>query len=263
LIILLFSLLKPTIFRIEYELNLQAYRDILSGRYTRFYFNSLRLAAVTTLSCLVLGYPAAYFTARSSEKVKGILLILIIIPFWTNFIIRVFAWRIILSPQGVVNSMLKYLHLLDQPLRILRTDLAVILVMVYVSLPYMILPLYSIIEKIDFTLLDAAEDLGANQWKAFYKITLPLSKEGIMAGTILVFIPSLGAYLVPQIMGSQDSLYIGQIITYKVMNIPKNWPIASALSFILLISIFFLLTTSYIVYEKVVKTKGINEGRWS
>jgi len=188
--------------------------------------------------------------------VKNTLLILIIIPFWTNLIIRIFSWRIFLSYNGVMNNILMRIGLISQPLEIMRTDLAVIMVMVYVYLPYMILPLYSVLEKLDFTLLQAAMDLGATEVKAFFKITLPLSLEGIFAGVLLVFIPSLGTYLIPQLVGDQRSLYVGQVITYKIKNIPRNWPMASALSFGLLVLVAFFLLLGYILLRKS-KVRGV------
>jgi ABC-type spermidine/putrescine transport system permease subunit I len=197
----------------------------------------------------------AYFIARSTEKTKNLLLIFIIIPFWTNLIIRIFSWRIFLAYSGVMNDTLMNMGLISQPLEILRTDLAVIMVMVYVYLPYMILPLYSVLEKLDFTLLQAAMDLGANEVKAFFRITLPLAVEGIFAGTLLVFIPALGAYLIPQLVGNQQSLYVGQVITYKIKNIPRNWPMASALSLTLLLLVAFLLLLMYGIYRRHQKRK--------
>lgn len=250
LIVVIYSILTPDIYDIKFELSLSAYRDIFQGTYFKPFLLSFRLALLTTLLCLLLGYPAAYYIARRPEKVKNLLLVLIIIPFWTNFIIRIFSWRIFLSPSGVMNEVLLRLHLVNTPLEIIRTDWAVILVMVYVYLPYMILPLYSVIEKIDFTLLNAAMDLGASEPKAFYKVTLPLSKEGIFAGSILVFIPALGAYIIPQLVGNQNSLYIGQIITYRIKNIPRNWPTASALSLVLLLLIAVLLFVLYYLYRR-------------
>lgn len=251
LIILLYSFFKADIYDIIPVFTLDAYKEIFSYVYLKSFFISFRLAIFTTLLCLIIGYPVAYYIARSSEKLKNTLLVLIIIPFWTNFIIRIFSWRIFLAPEGVLNNLLVNLSIVPEPLRMLRTDFAVILVMVYVYLPYMILPLYSVIEKLDFTLLDAAMDLGANKRKAFFKITLPLSKQGILAGTILVFIPALGAYIIPQLVGSQSSLYIGQIITYKIKNIPRNWPLASALSLVLLIIIAVLLIIFYYINLKL------------
>jgi spermidine/putrescine transport system permease protein len=250
LIVVIYSLLTPDIYDIKFELSLAAYKDIFAGVYFKPFLISFRLALITTVLCLLLGYPAAYFIARRPEKLKNLLLVLIIIPFWTNFIIRIFSWRIFLSTNGVMNEVLMRLHLVNTPLEIVRTDWAVILVMVYVYLPYMILPLYSVIEKIDFTLLNAAMDLGANEPKAFYKVTLPLSKEGIFAGSILVFIPALGAYIIPQLVGNQNSLYIGQIITYRIKNIPRNWPIASALSLAMLVMIAILLFVLYALYRR-------------
>lgn len=248
LIIVLCSVLKPSIYDIEYIFTLNAYKALINMDFLKSFLLSFRLAIVTTFICLMLSYPVAYFIARSTEKLKNILLMLIIIPFWTNFIIRIFSWRIFLSQDGVLNQFLMTLHVINQPLHIIRTDIAVVLVMVYVYLPYMILPLYSVIEKLDFTLLDAAMDLGANRMKAFLKVTLPLSMQGIWAGSILVFIPALGAYIIPQLVGNQNSLYIGQIITYKIKNIPRDWPLASALSLVLLIIISILLMIFYYIF---------------
>jgi spermidine/putrescine transport system permease protein len=260
LIVIIYSLLVPDIYEVKFLFSLNAYREIFSGVYFKPFFLAFRLAFMTTLMCLLLGYPVAYLIARSSEKWKNILLVLIIIPFWTNFIIRIFSWRIFLSTNGVMNEALLALKLIKSPLEIIRTDWAVIIVMVYVYLPYMILPLYSVIEKLDFTLLDAAMDLGATERKSFFKVTLPLSREGIFAGSILVFIPALGAYIIPQLMGNQNSLYIGQIITYKIKNIPRNWPVASALSLVMLIIIAVILLSSYTLYQKR-KIRKLDEGR--
>ncbi len=250
LIVIIYSLLLPDIYEVKFQFTLSAYREILSGTYFKPFFLAFRLALMTTLLCLLLGYPVAYLIARSSEKWKNFLLVLIIIPFWTNFIIRIFSWRIFLSSGGVMNEALIALNLVSNPVEIIRTDWAVIIVMVYVYLPYMILPLYSAIEKLDFTLLNAAMDLGANERKAFFKVTLPLSREGIFAGSILVFIPALGAYIIPQLMGNQNALYIGQVITYKIKNIPRNWPVASALSLVMLVIIAVILLTAYSLYQK-------------
>jgi len=255
-IVVLYSFLTPTIYDIKPILTLESYREVLDLNYLKSFWLSFRLAFETTIICILLGYPVAYFIARSSDRVKNILLILIIIPFWTNFIIRIFAWRIFLSPNGVMNQVLLALHIVQEPLRMLRTDFAVIMVMVYVYLPYMILPLYGVLEKLDFTLLNAAMDLGANEKQAFRKITLPLSQEGLFAGSILVFIPSLGAYIIPQLVGNQNFLYIGQVITYKIKNIPRNWPMASALSLILLLLVAVMLLLIYHIYSIRRQTKN-------
>ncbi len=247
-IIVLYSFLTTTIYDVKFQFSLEAFRQVFSPTYLRPFMLAFRLAFWTTLLCLLLGYPVAYYIARSSARFKNTFLLLIIIPFWTNFIIRIFSWRVFLSTNGVLNELLLFLNMIDQPLRLLRTDFAVILVTVYVYLPYMIFPLYSAIEKMDFTLLDAAKDLGANEVLSFFKVTLPLSKEGIFSGIILVFIPALGTYIIPHLVGHQNSLFIGQIITYKIKNIPRNWPVASALSLVLLVLvsvILFFLTRRY------------------
>lgn len=254
-IVLIYGFLTPDIFDIKFEFSLDAYRQIVDGTYFRPFYVSFRMALLTTVLCILLGYPVAYFIARAKEKLRNTLLVFIIIPFWTNLIIRIFSWRIFLSYNGVLNDFLLSLGLISQPLEIMRTDWAVILVMVYVYLPYMILPLYSVLEKLDFTLLHAAMDLGANEVKAFFKITLPLSMGGIFAGVLLVFIPALGAYLIPQLVGDQRSLYVGQVITYKIKNIPRNWPMASALSFTLLILVAVCLLAGYYLYQNRQKTK--------
>ncbi|HPN40143.1 MAG TPA: ABC transporter permease [Candidatus Cloacimonadota bacterium] len=248
-IVFIYGFLTPDIFDVKFEFSLDAYRQIFNGTYFKPFFLSFRLALLTTMLCVLLGYPVAYFIARAGDKLKNTLLVLIIIPFWTNLIIRIFSWRIFLSYNGVLNDFLISTGLISQPLEIMRTDLAVILVMVYVYLPYMVLPLFSVLEKLDFTLLHAAMDLGANEVKAFFRVTLPLSVGGIFAGVLLVFIPALGAYLIPQLVGDQRSLYVGQVITYKIKNIPRNWPTASALSFTLLLLVAVCLLIGYSLYR--------------
>jgi len=256
LIILLYSFFKTGIYDVDPQFTIMAYKEVFSLNYLKSFYISLRLALYTTILCIILGYPAAYYVARASEKVKNTLLMLIIIPFWTNLVIRIFSWRIFLAPDGLLSTVLTSLHLANGPVRLLRTDFAVLLVMVYVYLPYMILPLYATIEKIDFSLLNAAMDLGAKPVTAFLKVVLPLSKQGFLSGTILVFIPALGAYVIPQLVGNQQSLFIGQIITYKVKNIPRDWPLASALALLLLIIIIILLIIFYYLNERI-KRKGV------
>ncbi len=255
LIVLIYSFLSTDIYDVSFKFSFAAYRQLLSGMYLRPFYLAFRLAFITTLACLLLGFPVAYYIARAGEKIRNTLLILIIIPFWTNLIIRIFSWRIFLSYNGVMNSALMKLGLISAPLELLRTDFSVLLVMVYVYLPYMILPLFSVLEKLDFTLLQAAMDLGASEVKAFFRITLPLAAEGIFAGALLVFIPALGAYLIPQLVGNQQSLYVGQVITYKIKNIPRNWPMASAMSFALLILVAVLLLAMYALYRRRILAK--------
>ncbi len=249
-IVVIYSFLSPDVYDVNFEVSLDAYRQIFAGDYLKPFLLSFKLAIYTTLICILLGFPVAYYIARAKEKLRNTLLIFIIIPFWTNLIIRIFSWRIFLAYNGVLNDTLMSLGLISVPLEIMRTDLAVILVMVYVYLPYMILPLYSTLEKLDFTLLQAAMDLGANEVKAFFRITLPLAVQGIFAGTLLVFIPALGSYLIPQLVGNQRSLYVGQVITYKIKNIPRNWPMASALSLTLLLLVAIMLLVMYYLMRK-------------
>jgi len=250
LIVIIYSFLTADIYDVQFEFTLDAYRQALNPQYLNTLFQSFRLAVITTLLCILLGFPVAYYIARAKDKVKNTLLVLIIIPFWTNLIIRIFSWRIFLAYNGVLNDVLMSNGIIHKPLEIMRTDFAVLLVMVYVYLPYMILPLYSVLEKLDFTLLHAAMDLGANEVKAFFHITIPLAAEGIFAGSLLVFIPALGAYLIPQLVGNQHSLYLGQVITYKIKNIPRNWPMASALSITLLFFVAVLLVVLFALYKR-------------
>jgi len=250
LIVAIYSFLTPTIYDIKFQFSISAYKTIFNPIYLKPFFLSFKLAFVCTIICLIFGYPVAYFIARSPEKIKNFLLILVIIPFWTNYIIRIFSWRIFLSADGVLNNILLTWGIINDPLRLIRTDIAVMIVMVYIYIPYVILPLYSVIEKIDFTLLNAAMDLGATEAKAFFKVTLPLSMEGIFAGFILVFIPALGTYVIPQMVGHQNSLYIGQVITYKIKNIPRNWPLASSLSLFLLLLVTVLLIALFYVFKR-------------
>ncbi len=249
IIVIFYSILTPGVYDIKFIFSLDSWRQAFSQSYIDSITHSLVMSIATTLITILIGFPVAYLIAKASKKMQNILLILIIIPFWTNFIIRIFSWKIFLSSQGLLNNLLLYLGFIQEPLMLLRTDGAVLLVMVYVYLPYMILPIYSVLEKFNYNLLEASMDLGANEIISFFKVTIPLSLEGIFAGSILVFIPALGTYIIPQLVGHQSSPFIGQLITFKVKSIPRNWPLASALSFLLLILVAFLLLTGYNYYK--------------
>ena len=249
LIVVFYSVLTPGVYDIKFVFSLESWRNAFSASYIDSITHSLVMSLLTTLITILIGFPVAYVIAKSSKRMQNLFLILIIIPFWTNFIIRIFSWKIFLSTQGLLNNLLIYFGFIDEPLMLLRTNGAVLLVMVYVYLPYMILPIYSVLEKFNYSLLEASMDLGANEIKSFFKVTLPLSLEGIFAGSILVFIPALGTYIIPQLVGHQSSAFIGQLITFKVKSIPRNWPLASALSFILLLLVALLLLTGYNYYK--------------
>ncbi len=209
------------------------------------YLRSLRIAAVATLLCLLIGYPMAYGIARARPVWRNVLLLLVILPFWTSFLLRVYAWMGMLSGQGVVNKALLALGLVDQPVQILYTDLAVYLGIVYAYLPFMILPLYATLERLDNNLLDAAADLGGRPRQAFLNITLPLSMPGVVAGSMLVFIPALGEFVIPSLLGGIDTLMIGRTL-YDEFFVNRDWPLASAVASVLVL----ILVLPIVVFQR-------------
>ena len=201
--------------------------------YLSAYLGSLKIAAVSTLLCLLLGYPMAYAIARAPRELQTVLLLLIMMPTWTAILIRVYAWMGILSNNGLLNGFLQGIGLIDQPLQILNTNLAVYIGIVYSYLPFMILPLYANLVKHDMSLLEAASDLGSSNINNFWKITVPLSKNGIIAGSMLVFIPAVGEFVIPELLGGPETLMIGKVLWQEFFN-NRDWPVASALAVIML-----------------------------
>ena len=201
--------------------------------YIASYLNSLRIAGISTLITLLIGYPIAYGMARAPAAWRLTLLMLVILPFWTSFLIRVYAWIGILKKEGLLNLALMSIGLIDEPLTILNTDTAVYIGIVYSYLPFMILPLYANLEKMDPTLLEAACDLGCSRFKAFWVITIPLSLPGIIAGCFLVFIPAVGEFVIPDLLGGSETLMIGKTLWTEFFN-NRDWPLASAVAVILL-----------------------------
>ena len=204
------------------------------GIYFEALLTSLKVAAISTLIALLIGYPMAYSIARADTKWRGILLMMVILPFWTSFLLRVYAWIGILKTNGLLNNLLLWLGAIDEPLIMLQTDFAVYLGIVYSYLPFMIMPLYANLEKMDLTLLEAAEDLGCRPVRAFFTITLPLSMSGVIAGCMLVFIPAVGEYVIPALLGPSDSLMIGKLLWTDFFN-QRDWPKASAVAIALLL----------------------------
>jgi spermidine/putrescine transport system permease protein len=218
---------------------LENYRRALEGLYLGILARSLGLAAVTTLACLLLAYPVAYWLGlRAPERARRALLVLVVLPFWTSFLVRMYAWIFMLRSEGLVNRLLGWLGL--PGLNLLYTDAAVLLGQVYGELPFMILPLYASLEKLDRSLLDAAADLGAGPMRRLLRVTLPLSRPGIVAGAILVFIPSLGAYLAPDLLGGARTVYVGNLIQSQFA-VARDMPFGAALSFVLSLLVLFLL----------------------
>jgi putrescine transport system permease protein len=201
--------------------------------YLRAYLGSLRIAFIATALTLVLGYPMAYAIARAPQGWRHILVILVILPFWTSFLVRIYAWIGLLRPSGFINTALESLGLIDAPLRLINTDGAVYLGIVYAYLPFMVLPLYARLEKLDPALLEAAADLGARPWRAFLRVTLPLSLPGAIAGCLLVFIPAVGEFVIPELLGGPDTLMIGKVLWTEFFT-ARNWPMSAAVAVVLL-----------------------------
>ncbi|HQX78089.1 MAG TPA: ABC transporter permease subunit [Steroidobacteraceae bacterium] len=220
---------------IDVHLNFGNYLFLLTdGLYLSSYLYSLKVAAISTVFCLLIAYPMAYAMARSSPATRNLYLMLIILPFWTSFLLRVYAWIGLLKNNGVINNVLMALGVIDEPITMMQTDFAVFIGIVYSYLPFMILPLYSNLEKHDFTLLEAAADLGAGPITSFLRVTLPLSIPGIIAGSLLVFIPAVGEYVIPSLLGSTDQLMIGRVLSDEFFA-NRDWPVASAVAIAMLL----------------------------
>jgi putrescine transport system permease protein len=202
--------------------------------YVSSWLYSIKVAFISTVFCLLLGYPMAYAIARSSPTYRNVFLMLIILPFWTSFLLRVYAWIGLLKNDGVINNVLQFLGLIDEPMTMMNTNFAVFIGIVYSYLPFMILPLYSNLEKHDLTLLEAASDLGAGPIRSFLRITLPLSFPGIVAGSLLVFIPAVGEYVIPSLLGSADQLMIARLLSDEFF-LNRDWPKASAVAIVMLL----------------------------
>ncbi len=219
----------------QWLINWDNYRLLFDdGLYIAALLNSLKIAAISTFVTLLIGYPMAYAIARAKESHRSILMMLVILPFWTSFLIRVYAWMSILSTTGLLNNFLLWLGVIDQPLEILYTTFAIHLGIVYSYLPFMVLPLVATLSRMDLTLLEAAADLGAKPWQGFLRVTLPLSLPGILAGCLLVFIPATGEFVIPDLLGGPEALMIGKVMWTEFFS-NRDWPVASALTVALLI----------------------------
>lgn len=219
---------------ILWEFSLENYRDLLHPLYLRIFGQSVLLAGMTTGLCLALGFPLAYYIARLPPRRQALWLVLIMIPFWTNFLVRTYAWIFILRTEGLLNTLLLQLHLISSPLDLLYSQEAVLLGLVYGYLPFMVLPLYAAIERIDPALIEAAWDLYADRWSLFRLVLVPLTKPGIVAGCVLVFIPSLGAFLTPDLLGGARSMMLGNLIQHEYL-VARDWPLGSALSLVMML----------------------------
>lgn len=217
------------------NINLDSYFWLLSDDiYIQAYWNSIRIAFNSTIFCLLLGYPMAYAIAKAPARMQASLLLLVLLPSWTSFLIRVYAWMGLLSNSGIINSFLISLGVIGDPIQMLNTDFAVYIGVVYAYLPFMVLPLYANLVKHDPALLEAASDLGARSWTTFFRITLPLSKNGIIAGSMLVFIPVVGEYVIPELLGGAETIMIGKVLWQEFFN-NRDWPVASALAILMIL----------------------------
>lgn len=211
------------------------FRFLLTDKlYAITYFRSMLMAAAATLLCLALGFPMAYGIARSSSGTRNLLLLLIVLPFWISFLLRVYAWMGLMNNYGVINNLLMWLGLINQPIQLMYTDFAIFIGLAYSYLPFMILPLYATLERMDLDLVEAAQDLGASRTRAFWDITWPLARPGVIAGCLLVFIPAMGEYVIPYLLGGPESLLIGRVL-FDEFFVNRDWPLASAVAIVLLL----------------------------
>ena len=216
------------------KLNFANYQFIFSDAlYVKTYISSIKYALITTLICLAIGYPFAYFMARAPKHVQPTLLMLIMLPFWTSFLLRIYAWKTLLVGNGVINNVLLSLHIINAPLEMMNNAFSLTVGMVYSYLPFMILPLYANLSKLDMRYLEAAADLGASPFKAFWLITVPLSKAGIIAGSMLVFIPAVGEFVIPELLGGPNTLMIGRVLWDEFFS-NNDWPMAAAVAVVMI-----------------------------
>ncbi|MFZ5918393.1 MAG: ABC transporter permease [Chloroflexota bacterium] len=241
---------------VVWELNIENYLRFFDPLYLRIFARSFYIALATTFFCFLLGYPLAFFIARRPPRTRNTLLVLLMVPFWTNFLVRTYAWILILRNEGLINLALQSLGIIHEPLPMLYTDGAIVVGLVYAWLPDMVLPCYAAVEHLDYSLVEAAQDLYANRVKAFVRVVLPLTAPGIVAGSILVFIPSLGAYVTPDLLGGAKSMMIGNLIHQQFLSV-RHWPFGGAVSFVLMA--FMLLGT--VLYFRIAARSAAERGR--
>jgi putrescine transport system permease protein len=228
-------------------LDLESFEFLISdGLYFQAALSSVRIAGISTVILLIVGFPIAYAMARAPEQWRSVLVALVILPFWTSFLIRIYAWIGILKPDGLLNQALLAAGVVAEPLTILNTEVAVYIGIVYAYLPFMVLPLYATLEKLDYTLIEAAEDLGSPPWRAFWTITVPLALPGVIAGSLLCFIPAVGEFVIPDLLGGSETLMIGRQLWSEFFS-NRDWPLASAVAIILLL----ILVVPIVIYRDV------------
>ncbi len=217
------------------SVTLDSFAFLLTDKlYAITYLRSVAIAAIATLLCLALGFPMAYGIARAKTGIRSLLVLLIVLPFWISFLLRVYAWMGLMNNHGVINNLLLWLGVIDRPLQILYTDFAIFVGLTYSYLPFMILPLYATLERMDLDLVEAAQDLGASATRAFWDVTWPLARAGVVAGCLLVFIPAMGEYVIPYLLGGPESLLIGRVL-FDEFFVNRDWPLASAVAVVLVL----------------------------
>lgn len=250
-IVLVYSFLKKGLYGgIEFKLSFDAFNIFLNPMFIKIVLKTILVSLGVTFITLVIAVPTAYFIVRS--KYKKLYIYLIIIPFWTNFLIRIYSWMAILGHNGFINMFLKKIGVIDTSIQFLYNTGAVVLISIYTSLPFAILPLYAIIEKFDFALIDAARDLGATNRQAFFRIFLPNIKQGIVTASIFTFVPMLGSYVIPKLVGGVNSIFMGNVIARQLTE-TRNWPLAATIS-----SVLILLTMIFVLVGSVAKKRGDN-----
>lgn len=239
-VILITFLTKNAYGGVDFAFTLENYKNLFNSEYIKVFWDSVLLSFETTVICLLAGYPFAYILANAPKRRKSFLVLLLMLPFWTNSLIRTYGWNTLLRTEGIINHLLLKLGLIKAPLEMLYTDQAVLLGMVYALLPFTVLPLYTSIEKLDKSLLEAGSDLGAGRVRVFTRIVLPLTMPGIFAGSIQTFIPSLGFFFISDMMGGAKTMYIGNLIKNQFLS-ARNWPLGAALSIVLIVITLILM----------------------
>jgi spermidine/putrescine transport system permease protein len=254
LVVVVSFLSRGTYGSIEFSFSFDNFARFIDPLYLKILWKSLVIALFTMVLCLAAGYPFAYFVARAPKKYRTLLLMLIIVPFWTNSLIRTYAWVVLLRTEGFINSYLMKLHIISEPIAMLYNDFAVLIGLVYTMFPFMVLPLYASIEKLDRSYLEAASDLGATPSRSFLKITLPLTMPGVVAGSLLVFIPTLGLFFIPDLLGGSKVQLIGNLIKNQFLT-ARDWPFGAAASIALTVITFILIA----IYLRIAGNKRDSE----
>ncbi len=235
---------------------LDSYQELANPLYLNIFVVTLRMALIGTLACLVVGYPLAYFLATRAGRYKTTLLLLIIVPFWTSFLIRTYAWETILDSQGALSNMLQAIGLSNQPLQILYSPVAIFIGILYNYLPLMVFPLYVALERMDKRLMEASKDLGAGRIATFRQVTLPLTLPGVVTGCLLVFIPLTGEYLIPTILGGSKNIFIGSLIANQFLEV-RDWPFGAALGVMVMVLLLALVNIYLLVFRRVQSVPGL------